>query len=82
MLTNAAAEHMHNQGGFYTAAKRAGETNISAKEAIGLLYNIRQGNKYQNNVTDLPGREVKIIAINGNKQSKANLWYLSMFGAA
>lgn len=82
MLTNEAAEHMHSRGGFYTAAKLASETNISAKEASGLLFNIRQGIKYQTNVTALPGRKVKVIAINGSKQPKANLWHLAMFGAA
>ncbi|KGJ89516.1 hypothetical protein [Colwellia psychrerythraea] len=82
MLTNEAAEHMQSQGGFYTAAKLANETSISAKEATGLLYNIRQGKKYQTDETSLPGREVKVITINGNKQSKANLWHLAMFGAA
>jgi len=82
MLTNEAAEHMHSQGGFYTAAKLASETNMSAKEASGILYNIRQGKKYQTNETSLPGRKAKVIAINGSKQSKANLWRLAMFGAA
>jgi len=81
MLTNEAAEHMHSHGGFYTAAKLASETNISAQEASGLLCNIRKGKKYQTNETSLPGRKVEVVAVNGRKKSKVNLWHLAMFGA-
>lgn len=80
MLTNEAAEHMLNSGGYYTAATLAAETTTSAKEASGLLFNIRNSKKYQTEITPLPGRKVKVIAIAGNKKSQAKLWDFAIFG--
>ena len=80
MLTNEAAEHMLNSGNYYTAATLATETSTSAKEASGLLCNIRNAKKYQTEVTPLPGRKVKVISISGNKKSQEKLWNLAIFG--
>ena len=80
MLTNEAAQHMLDSGTYYTAALLAAETSTSAKEASGLLCNIRNAKKYQTEITPLPGRKVKVISISGNQKSQAKLWDLAIFG--
>jgi hypothetical protein len=79
MLTNESAEHMLNSGSYYTAATLAAETGISAKEASGLLYNIRNSTKYRTEVTPLPGRQVKVTAIDDSENSQSKLWKLAIF---
>jgi hypothetical protein len=77
-LTNEAAEHMLKTRVFYTAAKLGDEIKASAKEASGLLYNIRKSEKYETECTHVPGRKVKVLSINGSQNSKADLWRLAL----
>ncbi len=77
--TSAAAEHMLATGHFYSAGLLASEMGISARDASGLLLNIRTGKKYQCVVTPLPNRKVKVLAIKGKTISKTSLWKLALF---
>lgn len=77
-LTSEAAEHMLKTGEYYTAAKLGNEINASAKEASGLLYNIRESKKYVTQCTPVPGRKVKVVSINGRQSSKVDLWRLAL----
>lgn len=78
MLTSEAAEHMLKTGEYYTAAKLGDEINASAKEASGLLFNIRTSKMYETECTPVPGRKVKVLAINGKKTPKVDLWKLAL----
>jgi hypothetical protein len=50
---------------------------ISAKEASGLLFNIRVGKKYKTVETCLPNRKVKVCSILGRKTNSNELWRYS-----
>ncbi|TMS80568.1 hypothetical protein CWB65_14685 [Pseudoalteromonas sp. S554] len=78
MTTSEAAEIMLESGGCFTAATLGYKLNISAKEASGLLYNIRTGKKYVTVETDLPNRTVKVVSISGRKVSENNLWRVAL----
>lgn len=78
-LTLLAAEAMLGNG-WYTAASLGAEIGVSAKRASGLLFNIRSLKKYQVEVTDLPKRKVKVIAIEGRKKARGKLWRTAIFG--
>lgn len=78
ITTSEAAEIMLESGGCFTAATLGHKLNISAKEASGLLYNIRTGKKYVTVDTSLPNRTVKVISISGRKVSENNLWRLAL----
>lgn len=77
-LTSEAAQHMLSTGEYYTAAKLGDEINASAKEASGLLYNIRTSTTYETEETPVPGRKVKVLAINGKTTPKVDLWKLAL----
>lgn len=80
--TGEAAEVMLNSGGYFTAATLGQELSITAKEASGLLYNIRVGKKYETLETAMPNRTVKVVDIAGRKK-KSDLWRLALgLGAA
>ena len=76
--TSEAAEIMLKNGGYFTAATLGKKLNITAKEATGLLYNIRVGKKYDTLETDLPNRTIKVLAISGRKVSESDLWRLAL----
>ncbi len=78
-LTLLAAESMLGNG-WYSAASLGAEMGLSAKRASGLLFNIRSSKKYQVEVTDLPKRKVKVIAIEGRTKPKFDLWRAAIFG--
>ena len=78
-LTLIAAEAMLGNG-WYTAASLGAEIGLSAKRASGLLFNIRSSKKYQVEVTDLPNRQVKVIAIDGRTKRNFDLWRTAIFG--
>ena len=73
-----AAEVMLKSGSYYTAATLGKELDITAKEATGLLYNIRTGKKYETLVTALPKRTVKVVSIAGRKINNADLWRVAL----
>lgn len=76
--TEQAAEVMLESGKYYTAATLGKELDISAKQATGLLYNIRTANKYATLETPLPNRTVKVVAIKGRKKSITELWAIAL----
>lgn len=80
MNTLSVAEYMLSTGRSYTASMLANELSISAVEASGKLFNIRNSKKYTCLVTPLPGRKVKVLAISGRKVSRSALWNLALFG--
>ena len=80
MNTVSVAEHMLSTGKLYSASMLASELGISAIEASGKLFNIRNASKYQCEVTPLPGRKIKVISISGRRVSKTALWNLALFG--
>lgn len=81
--TGEAAEAMLKSGGYFTAATLGEKLGITAKEASGLLYNIRVGKKYETLETELPNRTVKVVSISGRKVNKSDLWRLALgLGAA
>jgi hypothetical protein len=80
--TGEAAEVMIESGGYFTATTLGEKLGITAKEASGLLYNIRVGKKYETLETALPNRKVKVMDISGRK-AKKDLWRLALgLGAA
>lgn len=82
ITTGEAAEAMLESGGYFTAATLGERLGITAKEASGLLYNIRKGLKYETLETELPNRKVKVVDISGRK-AKKDLWRLALsLGAA
>jgi len=81
--TGEAAEVMLKSGGYFTAKTLGEKLGITAKEASGLLYNIRVGKKYETLETKLPNRTVKVVSISGRKVNKSDLWRLALgLGAA
>jgi len=82
MNTEKVAEHMLSTGKFYSASLLAAELGISAVEASGKLFNIRNSKKYKCQVTELPGRKIRVLQIGGRKISNAALWNLAIFGKA
>lgn len=77
--TLAAAQLMLASGQFYSASLLAREMGISAIDASGKLANIRHSKKYQCEVTPLPGRTVRVIAIAGRATPPQALWQLVLF---
>ena len=75
--TGEAAEVMLESGGYFTSATLGEKLGITAKEATGLLYNIRNGLKYETLETELPNRAVKVVDISGRK-AKKDLWRLAL----
>jgi N-acetyl-beta-hexosaminidase len=76
--TPEAAEVMLKSGSYFTAAILGKKLSITAKDASGLLYNIRTAMKYDTIETELPNRTVKVVAISGRKVNKNDLWRLAL----
>lgn len=76
--TEEAAETMLKTQYFYNAALLGKKLGITAKKASGLLFNIRQGKKYETLETSLPNRTVKIISICGRRTNQNDLWRLAL----
>jgi|GEM_PF-1144518 len=75
--TGEAAEVMLESGSYFTAATLGEKLGVTAKEASGLLYNIRSGLKYETIETELPNRKVKVVDVSGRK-IKGSLWRLAL----
>lgn len=73
-----AAEFMLKNGGYFTAGTLGENLDITAKEASGLLYNMRVGKKYETLETALPNRRVKVVSISGRKINENDLWRLAL----
>lgn len=82
MTTHEVAEHMVATGKAYTAAMLVSELGIAFNNASGALYNIRLGKRYQTQVSELPGRTVRVISVDGFDQAHTTtqLWRLAIFG--
>lgn len=78
LSTQSAAEAMLKSGKNYTASILGKELGVSAKQASGLLYNIRTTNKYKTSETPLPNRTVKVLAIKGRKRAMEDLWEIAL----
>lgn len=78
--TLVAAESMLGNG-WFTASRLGKSLGISAREASGLLYNIRNSSKYKVKTTGLPNRKVMVLSINGRTASSNNLWNAAIFGS-
>lgn len=76
--TMEAAEFMLKSGDFFTAGTLGEKLGITAKDATGLLYNIRNGKKYDTLETALPNRTVKVVLISGRKVNEKDLWRLAL----
>lgn len=79
-LTLIAAEAMLGNG-WYTAGRLANELGVSAQSAAGYLFNIRNSSVYEAEVTELPGRKIKLVAIDGRRTSQGDLWRSAIFGS-
>tara|TARA_R110002096_G_C14124992_1_gene681302 strand:- start:229 stop:507 length:279 start_codon:yes stop_codon:yes gene_type:complete len=73
MNTLVAAGYMLQKAKYFTAAELGSELGVSARTASGYLYNIRTCQKYRKEITPLPHRKVKLIAISG-WQNIDHLW--------
>ena len=78
--TRKAAEYMLGKG-WFTAGTLGAQLGVSAQEAAGYLFNIRHSNVYQTEVTPVPGRKVKLIAIDGRQTPQGLLWRTAIFGS-
>jgi hypothetical protein len=78
LTTNEVAIHMLRKGGFYTAARLAKETELTAKEASGKLHNIRKCGRYLTTETPLPNRTVKVRKVLGSEYTNESLWKLAI----
>jgi len=76
--TSEAAEIMLKSGSYFTASTLGERLGITAREASGLLYNIRVGKKYETLETELPNRRVKLVSISGRKVNNNDLWRLAL----
>ena len=76
--TSEAAEEMLKSGSYFTASTLGERLGITAREASGLLYNIRVGKKYETLETELPNRRVKLVSISGRKVNNNDLWRLAL----
>lgn len=79
-LTQKAAELMLSTGEWYTAGDLGHQLGISAQQASGLIYNIRNSGKYKVEQTAVPGRKVKVVSVAGRSQSLNALWRSAIFG--
>ena len=75
-----AAEIMFANGGWFTAYTLGKAMGLPSQKASGFLWNIRNSPMYQTEETPLPGRKIKLIAINGRKRTEKSLWNLALFG--
>lgn len=73
-----AAEVMLKSGSYFTARTLGEKLSVSAKDASGLLYNIRKGGKYESLETELPNRKVKVVSISGRKINENDLWRIAL----
>ncbi len=78
--TQEAAEIMHRDGGWHTAATLAAKMEITAMRASGLIYNIRHSKKYKVEETPLPNRKVKVVSIQGREHCNQSLLRMAIFG--
>lgn len=77
--TRKAAELMLGKG-WFTSATLGEAMGISAREASGLLFNIRNSSIYEIEETPLPGRKIKVVSVAGRSQSVSSLWNKMLFG--
>nr|WP_136252923.1 hypothetical protein [Ningiella ruwaisensis] len=80
MNTQSAYRLMHQTGRYYSASELAGEMGVTAKEASGYLYNIRNSKSLVCDVTPLPNRKVKVVKILKGEYARSDLWRLAIFG--